>query len=167
MSYCTNIACPAQIFRWLTHFVGRGAMDIEGLGEQLSAVLLRQEMVTDPADVYYLKREQLLELERMGELVADKILASVRASKERPLGRLLFALGIRHVGAETAETLADELGSMDALASADEEELQAIPAIGPKIAESVHAYFRDKRNRRSPARWHLCHGARRRGSCVI
>ncbi|MBI2913207.1 MAG: NAD-dependent DNA ligase LigA, partial [Chloroflexi bacterium] len=148
MSYCTNISCPAQMFRWLTHFVGGGAMDIEGLGEQWCAVLLEKGLVQDPADVYSLTREQLLSLERMGPLLAGKVLAGIAGSKDRPLGRLLVALGIRHVGGEMAETLAREFGSLDALASAGLEELQAVPAIGPKIAESVHRYFRDKRYRR-------------------
>ena len=148
MSYCANRVCPAQMFRWLTHFVGRGAMDIEGLGEQWCAILLEQGLVQDPADVYYLTREQLLSLERMGPVLAEKLLANIEASKERPLGRLIFALGIRHVGSEIAETLANQLGSLNALASASLEELQAVAAIGPKIAESVHEYFRDERNRR-------------------
>ncbi|HEU4759311.1 MAG TPA: NAD-dependent DNA ligase LigA [Dehalococcoidia bacterium] len=148
MSYCTNAACPAQMFRWLTHFTGRGAMDIEGLGEQWCGVLLAKGLVKDPADVYYLTREQLLGLERIGPLLADKILANIAASKQRPLGRLLFALGIRHVGGETAELLAERFGGLDALASATLEELQAVPAIGPKIGESVYEYFRDERNLR-------------------
>src|SRR3989304_3747323 len=82
----------------------------------------------------------------MGELLADKILANIQASKERPLGRLLFALGIRHVGSQIAETLAGHFGSLDALAAAGLEELESVPAIGPKIAQSVHEYFREERN---------------------
>ncbi len=148
MSYCTNISCPAQMFRWLTHFAGRGAMDIEGLGEQWCGVLLEKELVRDPADVYSLTQEQLLSLERMGPLLAQKVLANIEASKGRPLSRLLVALGIRHVGGEMAETLARQFGSLEALAAASLEELQAVPAIGPKIAESVHAYFQEKRYRR-------------------
>jgi DNA ligase (NAD+) len=148
MAYCPNPTCPAQAFRWLTHFVGRGAMDIDGLGERWIAVLMERGLVSDPADVYSLKREQLLELERMGEKLADRILANVEASKKRPLSRLLFALGIRHVGSELATVLADQFGSLDAIASASVEELEAIPAVGPRIAESVHDYFRDNRHRR-------------------
>jgi len=147
-SYCVNPSCPAQAFRWLTHFVGRGAMDIEGLGEQWAAVLLERGLVEDPADVFFLTREQLLELERMGPVLADKIVANIEAAKKRPLSRLLFALGIRHVGSEIAETLANEFGSLDAIAAASREELEAIPAVGPKIAESVYDYFRGERQRR-------------------
>ncbi|MFQ6020091.1 MAG: NAD-dependent DNA ligase LigA, partial [Dehalococcoidia bacterium] len=148
MSYCSNRACPAQTYRWLTHFVQRGAMDIEGLGEQWSYALLDKGLVEDPADLYYLTREQLLSLERMGPVLADKILANIEASKTQPLARLIFALGIRHVGGEIAETLASHFGSLDALAAASLEALEAIPAVGPKIAESVYEYFRDERNRR-------------------
>jgi DNA ligase (NAD+) len=148
MSYCVNPSCPAQAFRWLTHFASRGAMDIEGLGEQWAAVLLERGLVEDPADVFFLTREQLLELERMGPVLADKIVANIEAAKKRPLSRLLFALGIRHVGSEIAETLANEFGSLDAIAAASREELEAIPAVGPKIAESVYDYFRGERQRR-------------------
>jgi DNA ligase (NAD+) len=147
MSYCVNPSCPAQAFRWLTHFAGRGAMDIEGLGEQWAAILLQKEMVQDPADIYRLTKEQLLALERMGEKSADNLLAAIEASKKRPLSRLLFALGIRHVGSEIADILAGEFGSLDAIAAASREELEAIPAVGPKIAESVYDYFRGKRQR--------------------
>jgi len=147
MYYCPNRACPAQAFRWLTHFVSRGAMDIEGLGEQWCQALLDAGLVRDPADLYFLKKEQLLPLERMGEKLADNILKAIEQSKERPLGRVIFALGIRHVGAEVAELLATHFGSLDALARASLEELQAIPTIGPKIAESVYEFFRDEHNR--------------------
>ena len=148
MSYCVNPTCPAQAFRWLTHFVARGAMDIDGLGERWAYALLDSGLVADPADLFSLTRRQLLELDRMGQLLADKILSSIEAAKRRPLSRLLFALGIRHVGSEIADTLASEFGSLEAIASANRGELEAIPAIGPKIAESVHDYFRGKRQRK-------------------
>jgi len=148
MSYCVNASCPAQAFRWLTHFAGRGAMDIEGLGEQWAAVLLERGLVEDPADIYRLSKEQLVALERMADKSAQNLLDAIEASKKRPLSRLLFALGIRHVGSEIADILANELGSLDAIAAAGREELEAIPAVGPKIAESVHDYFRGKRQRR-------------------
>jgi len=144
MSYCTNISCPAQMFRWLTHFVGRGSMDIEGLGEQWISILIERGLIADPADIYSLRRGDLLNLDRMGEKSADNLLRNIEASKERNLSRLLVALGIRHVGGEIAETLANHFGKLDAIASATLVELQAVEAIGPKIAESVHAYFRDQ-----------------------
>jgi DNA ligase (NAD+) len=143
MSYCTNISCPAQMYRWLAHFAGRGAMDIEGLGEQWCSVLMDKGIVKDPADVYYLTRERLLSLERMGPVLADKILANIEASKGRGLARLLYALGIRHVGSEMAEVLADHFGTLYAIAGASLDQLEAVEAIGPKIAESVHQYLRD------------------------
>jgi DNA ligase (NAD+) len=148
MRYCPNPACPAQAFRWLTHFVSRGAMDIEGLGESWCYVLLEQGLVKDPGDIYSLTREQLVGLERMGEKSAENLLSAIEASKDRPLGRLIFALGIRHVGSEMAAILARQFGSIDALARASVEELEAIPTVGPRIAESVHQYFRDADNLR-------------------
>lgn len=146
MSYCPNRACPAQIFRLLTHFASRGAMDIEGLGEALADQLLRSGLVKDLADVFYLTKEQLLGLERTGEKSAQKLLDNIEASKKRPLGNLLFALGIRHVGFETAELLANHFGSIDAIAEATVDDLAAVPTIGPKTAESVYEYFHDEAN---------------------
>jgi len=146
MRYCPNPGCPAQVFRWLTHFVSRGAMDIEGLGESWCYVLLAQGLVKDPADIYSLTKEQLVGLERMGEKSAENLLAAIKASKERPLSRLIFALGIRHVGAEMAAILANHFGSIDALARASREELASIPTVGPKIAESVYQYFQEDSN---------------------
>jgi DNA ligase (NAD+) len=148
MSYCTNVSCPAQTYRGLTHFASRAAMDIDGLGEKWCAILLERGLVEDPADLYNLSGEQLLSLERMGEKSAQKLLDAIEASKQRPLGRLLFALGIRYVGSEVAGLLAAQFGRLDAVAAAGLEELQGTPAIGPKIAESVHRYFREARNRR-------------------
>jgi len=148
MSYCTNVSCPAQMFRWLGHFAGGGAMDIEGLGERWCSILLDAGLVKDPADIYSLTKEQLLALPRMGEKSADNLRKNIEESKKRPLSSLLFALGIRHVGGEMAYILANEFGSLDAIASAGVEELVAVPAIGPKIAESVHEYFHTVRYRR-------------------
>ncbi len=146
MRYCPNPGCPAQVFRWLTHFTSRGAMDIEGLGESWCYVLLAQGLVKDPADIYSLTKEQLVGLERMGEKSAENLLAAIEASKERPLSRVIFALGIRHVGGEMAAILASHFGSIDALARASQEELTSVATVGPKIAESVYQYFRDESN---------------------
>jgi len=148
MSYCPNRACPAQAFRLLTHFVSRGAMDIDGVGESLCMALLNERLVEDPADLYFLTKDQLLKLERLADKSAQNVLDSIAGSKDRPLARLVFALGIRHVGSEMAEMLAGHFGSLDALAQASVEELAAIPTVGPKIAESVHAWFQDDSNRR-------------------
>jgi DNA ligase (NAD+) len=146
MSYCPNRACPAQIFRLMTHFAGRGAMDIEGLGESLADQLLRSGLVNDVADIFTLKLESLLTLERMGEKSATKLLENIERAKSRPLGRILFALGIRHVGDVAAELLAGHFGSIDALIAASQEELASVPTIGPKIAESVYEYLHDEQN---------------------
>jgi DNA ligase (NAD+) len=148
MRYCRNRACPAQIFRLLFHFAGRGAMDIEGLGESLADQLLKNNLVHDLADIYYLRKEDLLKLERLGEKSVSNLLANIERSKNRPLTNLLFGLGIRHVGFETAELLANHFGSVDAMANATLEELESVPTIGPKTAEAVYEYFQDEENRK-------------------
>ena len=148
MPRCPNVSCPAQIYELLKHFVSRGAMDVEGMGESLSDALLKAGLVEDVADIYYLNKEQILNLERMADKSANNLLDSIERSKSRPLARVLFALGIRHVGSETAEILAQEFGSIDALVSATQEELEEVPTIGPKIAESIVAFFREEANRR-------------------
>ena len=148
MRYCPNPACPAQAFRLLTHFVSRGAMDIDGVGEQLSQSLLEAGLVQNPAELYFLNIADLLKLERMAEKSAQNVLDAIETSRGRPLSRVLFALGIRHVGSETAALLAQHFGSMEALEQAGAEEMEAVPTIGPVVARSVHDYFRDKTNRR-------------------
>jgi len=147
MYYCTNAACPAQILARLQHFVSREAMDIRGIGESISETLRREGLVRDFADLYDLKVGQLAQLERMGEKSASNIINAIEKSKERPLARVIFALGIRHVGSEMAEVLAKEFGSLDELATASEDRLQKIPAVGPKISESLAAFFRQPENR--------------------
>ena len=142
MAYCSNISCPAQMFRWITHFTG--VMDIEGLGEKWVLNLLDRGLIEDPADLYFLTEDHLVELDRMGPTLARKILANVETSKKNNLSRLLFALGIRHVGGEVATLLAGHFGTLDAIATASEEEIAEVEGIGPKIAESIHAYFRDR-----------------------
>ena len=147
MSLCVNSQCPAQLVRLLEHFVSRGAMDIEGLGVRQTTVLLEQGLIGDVADIYTLKEDKLLELERMGEKSVANLLAAVESSKDRPLARLLVALGISHVGSEAAELLASNFVSMDALMEADEARLVEIDSIGPKIASAVVAYFANESNR--------------------
>ena len=147
MSLCVNAGCPTQIVRLLEHFVSRGAMDIDGLGIKQVAMLLDQGQISDVADLYSLKAEDLLELERMAEKSVANLLAAIEASKDRPLARLLVALGISHVGSEVAVLLARHFGSIDAIMAASEEEMTGIPSIGPKIASAVAAYFANDSNR--------------------
>ena len=148
MHRCTNAACPAQALEKLKHFVSRGAMDIDGVGEKLCAALFEAGLVKDAADLYYLSREQILSLERMADKSASNVLQSIEKSKNRPLSRLIFALGILHVGDETANLLATRFRSLDMLANATEEELLSVPSVGPKIAESIVAFFRQEGNKR-------------------
>ena len=149
MTRCTSASCPAQISELVKHFVSRGAMDIEGIGEKLADVLLEAGLIKDVGDIYSLreKKDEITEMERMAERSVSNLLDAIDESKERPLSRVIFALGIRHVGAETAEILIKHFDSMDKLSRASEEELTAIPGIGPKIAESVAAFFRQESNR--------------------
>jgi DNA ligase (NAD+) len=147
MHRCTNAACPSQALERIKHFVSRGAMDIDGVGEKLCQALFEAGLIKDAADLYYLTREQLLGLERMADKSASNVLNSIEKSKDRPLARVIFALGITHVGDQYAERLAENFHSIDALARASEEDLRSIRPIGPKIAESIVAFFRQKGNR--------------------
>ncbi len=134
---CTNPHCPALGREGLIHFVSRDAMNIEGCGPSVINALIDADLVHDAADLYSLQRADILQLERMGEKSADKLLAALEASKSNELDKLLFALGIRHVGAKVARTLATEYGSMERLQQAGADELAQIRDIGAKIAESV------------------------------
>ncbi|MBI2869582.1 MAG: NAD-dependent DNA ligase LigA [Chloroflexi bacterium] len=147
MYYCSNAACPAQLQARLEHFTSREAMDIRGIGEAQAALLLSEGLVKDVADLYYLTTEQLTGLERMGEKSAANLLRAINASKKRPLARVIFALGIRHVGGGVAEVLARRFRSIDELADASIEQLTSVPTIGPKIAKSIVTFFRQEANR--------------------
>jgi DNA ligase (NAD+) len=147
MHRCTNAACPSQALERIKHFVSRGAMDIDGVGEKLCQALFEAGLIKDAVDLYYLTKEQLLSLERMADKSVSNVLNSIEESKDRPLARVIFALGILHVGDQYAELLAEHFNSIDALAKASQEELSAIPSIGPKIAESIVAFFRQKGNK--------------------
>lgn len=144
---CTNPHCPALGREGLIHFVSREAMNIEGCGPSVINALLDAGLVRDAADLYSLKKEDVLKLERMGEKSADKLLAAIAASKANELDKLLFALGIRHVGAKVARTLAVEFGSMEALLIAEADQLAAIRDIGAVIAESVVTWLSVPTNR--------------------
>ena len=146
MHRCPNVSCPAQFFELLKHFVSKGAMDVDGLGERWCRILIDQDLVGDVAGLYSLKAEQLLKLDRMGEKLASRILENLERSKERPLSQIIYALGIFHVGSEMADLLAQRYASLDQLAKATLEDLTSIPGIGPKIAESIVDYFTVERN---------------------
>jgi len=143
---CTNENCPAVSREGIIHFVSRGAMDIAGLGESIVTQLIKAGLVKDPADLYELKYEDLIKLERMGARSSQNLLNAIEASKKNSLAQLLFALGIRHVGERAAKILAQQFGSLQALREATVEDLTVIPEIGPKIAESLVDYFSRQEN---------------------
>ncbi|MDF2876409.1 MAG: ligA [Sporomusa sp.] len=143
---CVNPHCPALLREGLIHFVSRDAMNIDGLGPAVIASLLEAGLVQDAADLYSLKPEVLVALDRMGEKSANNLVAAIAASKEAGLARALFALGIRYVGAKASAILAQRYGDIDKLAEAGIEELMTIDEIGPKIAESAASYFADPDN---------------------
>ena len=145
--YCINAACPAQLVRHVEHFVSQGAMDIVGFGSRLAELFVEQGLIKDVADIYYLKKEDLLKLEGFGEKKADNLLRAIEESKNRPLQRLIVALGIPGVGSVVAGILAEHFRSIDRLASATEEELQQLEGIGPETARSIVEYFRRPRHR--------------------
>ncbi|HEY5653607.1 MAG TPA: NAD-dependent DNA ligase LigA [Pontiella sp.] len=138
---CTNLQCPAQVKNWLTHFASRGAMDINGLGESLVEQLVDSGLVKNPAELYSLQKVEVLGLERMGEKSADNLIKGILESKTRPFEKVLFGLGIRHVGKGAASILANEFKNIDALMDADTERLESIRDIGPIVGRSVIAYF--------------------------
>ena len=145
---CIGMACPAQLREHIAHFASRGALDIEGLGEKMVTQLVQTGLVKDPADIFLLTGEQLLTLERMADKSASNLLGAIENAKHPPLDRLIYALGIRHVGEQTAKRLALAFGSLDALAAATPEELRAIRDIGPEVAESIAGFFHEPANLR-------------------
>ncbi len=144
---CLGLSCPAQIRESIIHFASRNAMDIDGLGEKFIDQLLRLGLVKDVADLYTLTKEDFMRFERMGDKLAENLLNAIAASKERELATFVFALGIRHVGEHTAKLLASAFGSLENLMDAGEEELLAIREIGPQVARSIQAFFRNPTNR--------------------
>ncbi|ANU18809.1 DNA ligase (NAD(+)) LigA [Planococcus plakortidis] len=138
---CVNPKCPAQIVEGMIHFVSRNAMNIDGLGEKVIEQLYREGLIHDISDLYALTKEQLLELERMGDKSASNLIEAIEASKSNSMERLLFGLGIRHVGERGARILSEHFGSMDQLMKASLEELIAIHEIGDKMADAVVTYF--------------------------
>lgn len=147
MSRCTNAACPAQVLERVKHFCSRGAMDIEGIGDVMSAQLTELGLVTTIADIYALTQADLATVPRTGEKTVANLLRNIEDSKRRGLARLLTGLGIRFVGSQTAQILAGDFGSMQALEAASVEDLMQSEGIGPEVAKSVHLFFAQKANR--------------------
>lgn len=139
---CTGVACPAQLSRNIAHFVSRDAMDIDGLGGAIVEALIEKKLIESPADIYTLKLEDIKSLWKSGETAAKKLLAAIENSKKQDLSRLIFALGIRQVGAKTAKVLSGVFGTMNALAAATIEELTCIPDVGAVTAEYIVQWFR-------------------------
>lgn len=143
---CINLACPAQIKERLEYFAGKGQMDIDGLGPALVEQLVEKGLVTTFADLYRLRFDQVVQLERMGDKSAANVIDSIDASKTRPLWRLIAGLGIRNVGGQSAQILAEEFGTIEALRAASKERLEAIDQIGPVMADSIYEYLHDPEN---------------------
>jgi len=146
-SYCINIDCPARLVQSLLYFSHRGVMNIEGLGEALVTQLFESGLVKSIADLYTLTEEQLLTLERVGKKSAQAVLAQIENSKQAGLARVLMGLGVSFVGERTAELLAAEFGSIEAIENATQEELEKVQEVGPKVAASVHDFFQNEKNR--------------------
>ncbi len=145
-SRCVNTNCPARLRESLLHFASRGVMDIDGLGDALVDQLLSRGLVHNIADLYQLTVDQLLELERMGEKSASKVIRNIDQSRTQPLARVLNGLGIPFVGERTAQILAAHFGSLDEIAAASNEILQEANEIGPKVAEAIRQFFAEERN---------------------
>jgi DNA ligase (NAD+) len=146
---CIGLDCPAQLKGRIKHFASKRAMDIEGLGVKLTDQLVDKGLIKDVADIYYINKEELIELERMAEKSAQNIIDAIEKSKTKPLSKFLYALGIRHVGETTAEDLARQFPRLDDFFHLSEEDLMEVEGIGPEVAASVHQFFRDKKNKES------------------
>ncbi|MGZ6276376.1 MAG: NAD-dependent DNA ligase LigA, partial [Syntrophales bacterium] len=145
---CIGLVCPAQIKEHITHFASRGGMDIEGLGDKMVAQLVDTKLIRDPADIYFLKKESLLTLERMAEKSANNLLAAIERSKTPLLEKFIYALGIRHVGEHMARVLAGSFKTLDNLMTATEDNLLAVRDIGPEVASSVTGFFSEQSNKK-------------------
>jgi DNA ligase (NAD+) len=152
MSRCTNAACPAQVYERVRHFASRGAMDIEGLGDVMAQQLTEQGLVHDIADIYQLDEASLAKIPRTGKKSIETLLRNIERSKECGLARLLYGLGIRFVGTQTAQILGSDFGTVDAIADASPQELQRSEGIGPEVAGSVALFFKQPANREMIAR---------------
>jgi DNA ligase (NAD+) len=144
---CVNQKCPAKLRETILHFASRGVMNIDGMGDALVTQLTDRQMVKDVADIYKLTKSDLLKLERMGDKSAQNVLDEIDRSKKLPLERVIYGLGIRFVGERTAQFLAEHFGSLDAIESASEDELQQVEEVGPRIATSIVEFFAEPKNR--------------------
>jgi DNA ligase (NAD+) len=144
---CVSQTCPAKLKGALLHWAGRKAMNIDGLGEKIVDQLVDKALVRDVSDLYRLKVEELEELERMGKKSSEALIKEIDESRKLAFSRLLFGLGIRHVGERTAQLLADHFGSMDDIEKAPQAELEQVHEVGPQIAESIHYFFHEDQNR--------------------
>jgi DNA ligase (NAD+) len=149
---CPDMQCPAQVKERLFHFAGRGGLDIEGLGEKIIDQLVERKLVVRPSDLFGIDAAVFADLERMGEKSATNLVAARDRARRAPLDRLIYALGIRHVGERTATILAEHLGTLAALMDASAEQIDAIHEIGPTIATSIRAFFDDPNNREEAER---------------
>ena len=145
-TFCVNPACPAQQWAGICHFVSRGAMDIEGLGERTVSIFLKEGLLADDGDVFFLDYDRVRRIEGFGDISVDNLRASVDAARDRPLANLLFGLGIKHVGGAGATALAKGLGNLDAIARATVDEVAALDGVGTVIAESVVTWFAEPGN---------------------
>jgi DNA ligase (NAD+) len=146
---CIGLDCPAQLKGRIKHFASKRAMDIEGIGVKLIDQLVDKGLVKDVADIYYINKQKLIELERMADKSAQNIIDAIENSKTKPLSKFLYALGIRHVGETTAEDLARHFQRLDDFFRLSQEDLMEVEGIGPEVAASVHQFFRDKKNKES------------------
>jgi DNA ligase (NAD+) len=145
---CVNANCPAKLLGTILHFASRGVMNIDGMGESLVNQLIERGLVKNVADIYDLTKKDLLSLERFADKSAQNILDEIERSKQLPLERVIYGLGIRMVGERTAQFLAEHFGSMEALTTASVEELQDVNEVGPRIAESIVEFFSNPSNRK-------------------
>jgi DNA ligase (NAD+) len=148
VSRCTNMSCPAKIKQYIKHFASKTAMDIDGLGSKLVDQLVDEGLVGTVADIYRLRKPDLLKLERLADKSSENLLRAIEKSKKATLPRLIYALGIRHVGEHVAHVLADNFSSLDDLERADPEALTAIDEIGPQVSDSIRTFFSQKLNRK-------------------
>ena len=147
MHRCPNVSCPAQFLELLKHFVSKGAMNIDGLGEKWCNILIDQGLINDISDLYKLRKSDLVNLERMGDILATKIITNIEQSKTNTLATFLYSLGIFHVGTEVAELLSARYDDLSNIMVASHEDLMTVQGIGPKIADSLVSYFADPNNR--------------------